>query len=400
MEPNNKHILECRLCKKRNLQNSEKESLDIDKFPLSLIKCIDCSHFQLSFSVDPKLLYATNYTYLTSVGASFRDHLEKFANTILQYTLNTKIIKEIKVLDIGSNDGTALSYFKKKGCNVLGVDPASIPSGIANKNGIKTINDFFSFDLAEGLKQSGYTADIIISHNVLAHVENIENVFKGIHCILSVNGLLVFEVGYFGDVIKNDIYDTIYHEHLDYHSKKPLINFLLTNGFSVENIEINHIQGGSIRFYCKKVDQPFLNKNLKITLDLEDKILNQKKIYAWTKKIFNNIEEIKKNIKEAVVEKKHVWAYGAPTKATLVANLLGNEAQMIEFVIDDNPLKEEKYIPGTSIPIIMKSKMPIYKNQLIICFAWNFFDDIYFKLKLENINGTLLNIQKRKKKEL
>ena len=415
MEPRSKYILECRLCKKRNLeniydfgfipignnlQNSVKESLDVEKYPLSLIKCFDCNHFQLNFSVDPKLLYATNYTYLTSVGASFRKHLEKFANTILKYTLDTQIIKEIKVLDIGSNDGTALSYFKKKGCNVLGVDPASIPSEIANKNGIKTINNFFSLDLAEGLKKSGYTADIVISHNVLAHGENIEDVFRGINSVLNVGGLLVFEVGYFGDVIKNGIFDTIYHEHLDYHSKKPLIEFLLTNGFSIVNIETNNIQGGTIRFYCKKVDQPSLNKTLNITLDLEEKVFNQKKIDTWAKNIFNNIEEVKKNIKEAVAEKTPVWAYGAPTKATLVANMLGNDAKMIEFVIDDNPLKEQKYIPGTSIPIIMKSKMPIYKKQLIICFAWNFFDDIFTKLKLEKVHGVLLNVQNGKRIEL
>ena len=342
----------------------------------------------------------TNYTYLTGVGKSFCKHLEQFALNVLKFFSSEPKEHKIRVVDIGSNDGTALSYFAKLGCNVLGVDPAKTPSAIANKNGISTINKFFSLNLAKQLIKENKKTDIVVSHNVLAHIEDINDVFQGIYQILKTNGLFVFEVGYFGDIILKNIYDTVYHEHLDYHSKNPLVKFLLKNGFSIKKIEANQIQGGSLRFYCVKKEVPKIYSNVMKQLSIENQIFNSKNIKIWIDNIFKNIESIKFNINEALHEGKHVWGYGAPTKATLIANMLDEVANSIEFIVDDNPLKESKYIPGTSIPIIMKSKMPVYKNQLIICFAWNFFDDIYSKLKLENINGTLLNIQNGEKKEL
>ena len=415
MATRNKSILICRLCQKNNLKNifdfgliplgnnlqsDKNKSLNIEKYPLSINQCIDCKHFQLNFSVDPELLYATNYTYLTGVGKSFCKHLEQFALNVLKFFSSEPKEHKIRVVDIGSNDGTALSYFAKLGCNVLGVDPAKTPSAIANKNGISTINKFFSLNLAKQLIKENKKTDIVVSHNVLAHIEDINDVFQGIYQILKTNGLFVFEVGYFGDIILKNIYDTVYHEHLDYHSKNPLVKFLLKNGFSIKKIEANQIQGGSLRFYCVKEKVPIIYSNVMKQLSIENQIFNSKNINIWIDNIFKNIESIKFNINEALLEGKNVWGYGAPTKATLIVNMLGDAANSIEFIVDDNTLKESKYIPGTSIPIIMKSKMPVYKNQLIICFAWNFFDDIYSKLKLENINGTLLNIQNGEKLEL
>jgi 2-polyprenyl-3-methyl-5-hydroxy-6-metoxy-1,4-benzoquinol methylase len=415
MATRNKTILDCRLCNKKNLKNifdfglmplgnnlkSHKiNSLKIEKYPLSINQCLDCKHFQLNFSVDPDLLYATNYTYLTGVGESFRKHLELFSKDVLKYIPNEKENYKTRVIDIGSNDGTALSYFIKNGCEVLGIDPAKIPSDIANKNGIDTINNFFSLNLAEQIVKENQLFDIVISHNVLAHIEDINGVFEGIHKVLKINGLLVFEVGYFGDIISKNIYDTIYHEHLDYHSKKPLSEFLIKKGFSVKKIETNTVQGGSVRFFCIKEYRARIYSNVMKQLSVEKKIFQYKKINIWVDNIFKNIDSIKADISKASAKGVHVWGYGAPTKATLITNMLGEIAGSIEFIIDDNPLKENKYIPGTFIPIIKKSQMPIFKNQLIICFAWNFFDDIYSKLKLQNIQGILLNIQDGKKEKL
>ena len=415
MATRSKIILNCRLCHKSNLKKlfdfglvplgnnlkSDKiKSLKIEKYPLLINQCLDCNHFQLSFSVDPDLLYATNYTYLTGVGKSFRKHLEKFTIEILKYNPNKKKNYKTRVIDIGSNDGTALNYFLKMGCEVLGIDPAEIPSNIANKNGVNTINKFFSLNLAKQIVKDNQLFDIAISHNVLAHVEDINDVFEGIHKILKINGLLVFEVGYFGDLISKNIYDTIYHEHLDYHSKKPLANFLVKKGFSVKKIETNSIQGGSVRFYCLKEHQAKIYLNVTKELNVEKETFQSKNINIWFDNIFKNIESIKANLIEALDQGVHIWGYGAPTKATLITNMLGDIANSIEFIIDDNPLKENKYIPGTKILIIKKSGRPVFKNQLIICFAWNFFDDIHSKLKLENIEGTFLNIQDGKKVKL
>ena len=168
MESQSRFIVNCRLCKKNNLdvifdfglvplgnnlQSSIKDSLSVDNFPLVLVQCSNCKHFQLNFSVDPKILYATNYTYLSGIGNSFRKHLKEFCKSVLNYYCQNSLNQKIKVIDIGSNDGTALSFFKNQGCEVLGVDPAKNPSRIANERGIKTLNKFFSSDLAEDIKK-------------------------------------------------------------------------------------------------------------------------------------------------------------------------------------------------------------------------------------------------------
>lgn len=415
MAAKNQIILNCRLCRHNKLKNifdfglvplgnnlraNKIESLKIEKYPLSINQCLNCNHFQLNFSVDPELLYATNYTYLSGIGNSFRKHLEQFAIDVLKYHSNEKSSYTPRVIDIGSNDGTALSYFIKMGCQVLGIDPAKIPSTIANKNGINTINEFFSLNLAKKIVNNNQSFDIVISNNVLAHIENIHDVFEGIHKVLKINGLLVFEVGYFGDIILKNIYDTIYHEHLDYHSKKPLTKFVISKGFSVKKIENNPVQGGSVRFYCIKENRSKIYSKVTKQLNFEKEIFQNKYIDIWTSNISKSIEFIKTNISEALTKGVNIWGYGAPTKATLITNLLGDKANSIQFVIDDNPLKQNKYIPGTNIPIIKRSKRPVFKKQLIICFAWNFFEDIFSKLKVENIQGTLLNIQDRKKEKL
>ena len=410
MASRNKYILSCRLCNQNklssiidfgcvplgnNLQTSKKKSNQILKYPLSINQCINCNHFQLNYSVDPDLLYATNYTYLTGVGKSFKKHLEKFADDAIElfFKKNKNKNKKLKIIDIGSNDGTALSFFHKKGYKVLGVDPAKIPSALANKNGINTINDFFSSKLAKKIIKEYKLSDLVISNNVLAHIDKIHDVFEGIYSLLKFNGLLVFEVGYFGDIVKKAIYDTIYHEHLDYHSKIPLAKFLLNKGFSVYKIKTNAIQGGSIRVYCIK------EKNIKIypkvfkQFNDERNIFTHANIKNWVVTIFRNVEIIKKNINDANKNGINVWGYGAPTKATLMIKMLGSVGNSIEFILDDNAFKENKYIPGTNIPIIKKSKRPVYDKQLILCFAWNFFDDILSKLKLDNIEGNLLNTQ-------
>ena len=156
------------------------------------------------------------------------------------------------IIDIGSNDGTALTFFKNKGCKVLGVDPSDSPVKEAQKKEIKTINQFFNYSLSQKIKVNEGEADIVISHNVLAHVENLKDIFTGIFNLLKDHGVFVFEIGYFATMIRENIYDTIYHEHLDYHTLIPMVKFLNSIGFNVFNADIVNSQGGSLRIYCSK----------------------------------------------------------------------------------------------------------------------------------------------------
>lgn len=400
-----KIINECRLCLSNkltdiidfgnlalgnNLHKSVKEAKKAKTYPLKLNKCLECNHFQLSFSVNPIDLYAKNYTYTSSVAPSFVEHLKESAIDIMNYFGHDSKVK--KILDVGSNDGTSLIPFKEKNNFVLGVDPAKIPSKIANKNNIETINSFFSYDLSNEILAKYSNFDIIISYNVLAHVENLQDVLKGIHCLLKDNGLLVFEIGYFKSLISNTIYDTIYHEHLDYHSKKPLSLFLKKMGFSIQNITENNIQGGSLRFYCRKDNKPKIADHLNVEFEAENSFLSNKRINDWQNNIYSNIEVLKTIIFDTKRKGGYVYGFGAPTKATLVLNLLKELSFEISCIADDNSLKVDKYISINAIKIVSKLPNNISQDDVILCFAWNFFDQIYDKLKNEKQIGKFVNV--------
>ena len=258
-----KKIVKCRLCSKKNLEliidfnkipignNYQKKlsyAIKAKTYHLCLKRCNDCGHFQLGHIVDKKILYATNYTYLSGVTKTFLNHFELYSKFIIK-KINLK--QKSLVLDIGSNDGSCLKYFKKLKMQTLGIDPAKNPSEIANKNGIRTINSFFDYKSVSLILNKFGKVDFITSHNVFAHVENFQELIKNTKYVLKNNGYLCFEIGYFKEVLKNNYFDTIYHEHIDYHHASPLTLFLNSVGYSVIHISVNKIQGGSIRILCK-----------------------------------------------------------------------------------------------------------------------------------------------------
>ena len=395
------YIKKCRLCRSNllvkivnfgqvslgnDLRSSKRSSMSTKKYPLNLVRCKSCSHFQLNFSVSPKKLYATNYTYLSGVAQSFVDHFKNYANWINK---RCKLEKNSLILDVGSNDGSCLKEFKKKKLKVLGVDPAKVPSDIANKKGIKTINAFFDNKNVDMILKKYGQIDFITSHNVLAHIDNLSNVFENIHRLLKVNGYFCFEVGYFVKVLENNYFDTIYHEHLDYHHAKPLVLFLRKLGFSIINISTNNIQGGSLRILCKKTKKSKIYVQPKNFLSKEKKtIINNKKfIKNWDMHIKKNIKFFEKVIKNYAKKNKKILGYGAPTKATLLIKISNLKKNIISGIIEDNKLKVGRYMPQTDIPIISFNKKNIESCDVIIIFAWNFFIDIINRLKKNKISG-------------
>ncbi|MDA9897136.1 class I SAM-dependent methyltransferase, partial [Pelagibacterales bacterium] len=263
------------------------------------------------------------------------------------------------------------------------IDPAKVPANIAKNSGINTIIDFFGSNIEKKiLKEYGY-ADFITSHNVLAHIDDIDDVFKTAFNILKYNGYFTFEVGYFLKVLNNNFFDTIYHEHLDYHHARPLAKYLKTIGFSIVKVSTNNIQGGSIRFMCKKENKPKIYKNVQNFIDKEMNTI------LYDKKYINNWEsEIRltmKKFKNLVVQKKTVRhkiiGYGAPTKATLLLKMSKINPDVIDYIIEDNILKVSRYLPKTKIKIESNMSLNKDKPDLIIIFSWNFADDIITNIK-------------------
>lgn len=399
-----KRITQCRLCNSKNLkqvynfgliplgnnlQKTRLKSIYCQKYPLSLTQCSKCDHFQLSVSVNPKTLYAKNYTYLTGITKTFKKHFSDYSKWSIE---KCKLKKRSLVLDIGSNDGTCLYYFKKNKMNVVGVDPAKKPSKIANDRGIKTINNFFNKKTSNKIKKTYGKFDFITSHNVLAHTENIQEIFLSIYDLLKEEAYFCFEIGYFKEVIKHNLFDTIYHEHLDYHHSKPLVKFLESIGFSVLDLSTNKIQGGTLRILLQK-------KRLKIKKKKVNNFIKQEKKFFGKINIKNNLNYFKKTllklnsqIKKEIAKNKNIYAYGSPTKASLLLISSKLNINMVKYSFEDNMLKCNKYIPGTDIKILNTKKIKIDEDSIFIILAWNFYKEIEIRLRNKKIRNSKLFI--------
>ena len=395
LKENIKYLLSCRLCGDdnlnqfidfgdvplgNNLQETLIQSRKVDVYNLSVNRCNNCNHFQLGESISPKLLYATNYTYLSGIGKSFVKHMSEYCEWAIS---NTKIKKNNFVVDIGSNDGTCLSVFKKLGFEVCGVDPASIPAKIANENNIFTINKFFSRNVVDEIIKKFGKADFVTSQNVLAHIDNPKEVFKNIFDLLKDGAYFAFEVGYFKNVLEGGFFDTIYHEHLDYHHAKPLSSFLTKIGFEVIDFTTNKVQGGSLRVLVKKTPSPRISKSAQEFIKNEKKsvLFNSIFLNNWPFTIKQNMISLNEMINTSIINGKKIIAYGAPTKIVLLMKMADLNFKHIEFVVEDNKEKVGKYLPLSGIQI--RSFLDItedFEGEILIT-AWNFADDIIEKLK-------------------
>lgn len=394
---NFKKINSCRLCSSsslvefiafgdlslgNNLLENKEMALATEEYPLEINRCTKCGHFQLSASVKPEILYAKNYTYLSGIGASFRNHQLEYYQWAKE---KCKLKKESLVIDIGSNDGSCLKVFKNNGCRVVGVDPADLPVEIANKSQIKTYLSFFNSEIVDFIIKEHGQADFITSQNVLAHIEDLRDVFINIFRLLREGGFFAFEIGYFRSVLKTGCFDTTYHEHLDYHHALPLTKLLNKIGFDILDLSTNEIQGGSLRLLCKKSPKgkSVISNNVKTFLYDESisELYDNDFLLSWTKTIKNNMKNLNKLTQKYFLDGKKIAGYGCPTKATLLMKLSNLNETIIQYVVEDNDLKVGRFMPKTGIEIISFEQLLINKPDVLIIFAWNFSDDILNKLK-------------------
>ncbi len=400
-----KTIKKCRLCESKklsqtlsfgkvplgnNLLYNQSSSLRAKKYPLGLQNCNRCNHYQLSHEVNPKLLYATNYSYLTGVGKSFIKHFKDYVPWIEN---KCKLSKGDKILDVGSNDGTCLKFFKKNNYKVVGIDPAKMPATKANKSKIKTYNIFFNDRGSEILLKKEGKFDFITSHNVFAHISDLRSVFKNIFKLLSDGGHLCFEVGYFLKVVQNNLFDTIYHEHLDYHHAAPLVKLLRSQGFSIISLTENEVQGGSLRVLCRKDNLKKISYSANLFLEKESKFFKKNKIEIkkWKNTIENSMKKFEEIIKKYYMKKYVISAYGAPTKATLLLKLANlSSHKYLNCIVEDNKLKIGRHIPGTKIKIVDFKYFKENKPNILIVLAWNFIDDIKAQLIKKKVKGILI----------
>ena len=383
----------CRLCNSKNLKkvfdlgrtplaNSYLKieiSKKLRKYPLKLNYCNSCGHLQLTHSIKPSKMFS-NYLYKTNTSKKNFLHFKSYANEIKKIFKN----RNTKILDIASNDGTFLNFFEKKKFFRLGIDPAKNLKKLSLKKGITQIDDFFTMKKSENIKKKYGKFDIITANHVCAHVEDLNDFFNGVQNLLKDEGLFVFEISYRASVLKKNTFDTIYHEHLDYHALYPISKFVKKFNLNVVNFKTPDAQGGSLRVYVSK------NKNSKNQKSIKKQILKEKKqlnlfnvstYKKFEKKIINCKNKLNSLIQNCINNNMSIAGYGAAAKTTTFLNYFKISEKNIKFIFDDNKLKQGLCIPGTKIKILDPLNMNKKNIDVLIIFAWNYAELIIAKNK-------------------
>ncbi|MDA9663304.1 NAD-dependent epimerase/dehydratase family protein [Candidatus Pelagibacter sp.] len=367
-----------------NLLKKKEEKCEL--YPLEVNYCEKCHNCQLSVAVDPKKMFS-NYLYQSSTTESFRDH---FVTAAKKYIKDLKLkAKKSYIIDVGSNDGIALKPFKDLNFkNLLGIEPAKNLAKIANKNKIKTINTFLEI---KNLKKIKKNADLILASNVFAHSDKLKEMAECMFKLLKKDGTIIIEVQYLMNTIQDLTFDNIYHEHYNYWSLTSLINFFNQYNAKIYKVDRIDTHGGSIRVYIKK------NKNIKIDKSVKN-LLQKEKIFGMNKfstyqsfgeKVYKIRENVIKNIKKIKKSSRNIIGYGSPAKATTALNFFKISSEL-DFIIEDNKLKHNKFIPGVKIPIYDKSKVKNKKNVILVL-AWNYFKEI--RKNNKDLSDKFINIK-------
>ncbi|ULG93780.1 class I SAM-dependent methyltransferase [Leptospira interrogans] len=384
---------DCRLCKSKDLikvlpltptalcDAYVKERKEQDVYPLDLFQCKNCGFVQIECVVDPEIIYR-DYIYVTTSSSGLSNHFENYAKDVLE---KLNLGASSFVVDIGSNDGTLLSYFKARNAKVLGVEPSTKTAEDATNRGIETLPEFFDPNLARKIKEKVGQADLITVNNLYANIDDLHSFTEGLEYLLSPNGVVVIESSYLGDMVDNMVFDFIYHEHLSYFSILPLIKFF--DSFGLRLIHLQHVgtKGGSFRYYwARKNSIHSVSEEVSKFIEIEkEKNMNE----PYFKKYADRINKVKAELIQELEKskgKKKIIGYGASATSTTLIYHFGLE-NYVDYLVDDNPGKIDTYSPGLHIPVKHPDVLNSEGDAVLIVLAWRYFDLIRSKLKNQKL---------------
>jgi len=342
--------------------------------PSDVYMCRDCQLMQLTTVVDPSLQY-DNFLYRTAISLGLAEHFGQFAKSIIGTVKSSG--KPPLVLDIGSNDGSLLRFYKDLGARVLGVDPARAIAKDATEKGIPTIGDFFTGKLAGQLVAEHGQAQIIISNNTVANLDDLTDLVTGMRACLAPDGVIVIETQYALDVLEKCLLDVIYHEHLSYFSVHPMRKFFARHGLALFKAERIWPKGGSIRFYAQHEGGPHPLDGSVAELEALEANLGMHSLRPY-EAFSAQVREIAKGVKDAVTAASThgpVAAYGTSVGCAALINQFDIGPQL-GFMVDDNPLKERLLGPNYDLEVVSHTEMTRRKPSLVITLAWRYIEPI------------------------
>jgi hypothetical protein len=377
---------DCRLCKSKDLKivlplmDSPlcdaylREKRTQNFYPLVLELCVRCGFVQINCVVEPETIYR-DYIYMTTSSSGLKLHFQSYASEVFKLANCPQSF----VVDIGSNDGTLLSFFQQKNCLTLGIEPSIVTANNATKNGIETLAEFFNLELSkEIVKKYGY-ADIITINNLFANIDDLYEFTHGLEALLDENGILVIESSYLLDMINNMVFDFAYHEHLSYFSIVPLVRFF--KQFGIKLIRVEHVitKGGSLRYYWAKDSS---NRPVDVSVEAFIRLEERSGIDEGLFERFNSrIQEAKIEIIHFLEEEKNItiYAFGASATSTTLISHFGLDPY-ISVLIDDNLRKIGTYSPGYHIPVKSIDYLCENPPDVVVILAWRFQEEILKKI--------------------
>lgn len=381
-------MVTCRTCKNSDLKKFlslgdsplannflSKEQVGSEEFfPLDLYFCDKCGLVQLGYVVPAEKMYS-NYLYIPSTSETLVTHFAQMADDIIE---RFQLSSNDMVVDVGGNDGTLLKNFLNHGIRTLNVEPADNIAKISEEAGIETVVDYFNEETARRIGEKMGKTKVIIGTNVFTHIDDLDSFLKGVDVLLDGNGVLVVEVYYLGDLIQHKSFDIVYHEHLSYFTAYSLDQLFKRYNLHLFDVKKIPVHGGSLRVFVSKPGAYEKSASVDEMINLErNSGLTSLEAYA---NFADNVALIKQNVLSLIEklksEGKRIVGYGAPAKSTTLLNYFGIGKEILEYIVDKSPLKQNRYTPGTHIPIYPPEKLLEDKPDYVLILAWNIADEI------------------------
>jgi hypothetical protein len=362
------------------LANSLLRPEDLDKpeprYPLDLVFCAECTLVQITETVPPEQLFR-EYLYFSSFSDTMLAHSRQLVS---QLVTERRLGPGSLAMEIASNDGYLLQYYKQAGIPVLGIEPAQNIARVAvEERGIPTRCEFFSLELAERLSAEGLRADVLHANNVLAHVADLNGFVAGIRTAIKEDGVAVLECPYLGDMIDGCEFDTIYHEHLCYYSLHALQHLFRRNGLEVVDVQRIPIHGGSLLFEATS-HHSARGPGASVVALLEEERQRGMHTLAFYQGFARRVLELKQSLLALLgglrAEGKTVAAYGAAAKGSTLLNTFEIGAETLQFVADRSTYKQGRFMPGVRVPVVAPERLLEAMPDYTLLLTWNFADEI------------------------